>query len=112
MNLSRGLGELDYKFDDQLLPEEQMITSNPDIMVEEKSDCDYIVIACDGIWDTKKNEKVTSFILSRINEKKNLLIIADELLDDCLSIDPSSTNCAGTDNMLCIIIDLKNQMPD
>ena len=75
----------------------------------EISDCDYIVIACDGIWDSKKNEKVASFILSRINEKKSLIKIVEELLDDCLSIDPSNSNCSGTDNMSCIIIDLKNK---
>ena len=35
LNLTRGLGDLEYKLNTKLKPEEQMITANPDIIVED-----------------------------------------------------------------------------
>ena len=35
-----------------LKPKDQMVTAYPDITVEKiQSDCEFIIIACDGIWD-------------------------------------------------------------
>jgi protein phosphatase 1G len=108
LNLTRSIGDLDYKSNKYLSPEDQIITANPDIYIENCSNCDFIVIACDGIWDSKNNDKVTKFVASRIKEKP-LLGIIEELLDDCLSKDPLNSNCTGSDNMSCILIELKGK---
>jgi len=106
LNLTRSLGDLDYKNNKKLPPEDQIITANPEIITIDRKQCDLIVIACDGIWDTKNSEKVSNYILTRIKEKKNLTKIVEELMNDCLTNDPSATNGVGSDNMSCIIIDL------
>ena len=52
LNLTRGFGDLEYKQNKNLKPEEQMITANPDIkVVDFTSDIDFVIIGCDGIWD-------------------------------------------------------------
>ena len=52
LNLSRSLGDLEYKQDKSLSVEHQMITCVPEIKVEKiKPAHDFLVIACDGIWD-------------------------------------------------------------
>lgn len=52
LNLSRSLGDLEYKGDSTLSVENQMITCVPEIKVEKLTkNNDFLVIACDGIWD-------------------------------------------------------------
>jgi len=52
LNLSRSLGDLEYKQDKNLAVENQMITCVPEIKIEKiKPTHDFLVIACDGIWD-------------------------------------------------------------
>lgn len=50
--LSRAIGDFEYKGNPILKPEDQIITAFPDILVEKiTSDTDFIICACDGIWD-------------------------------------------------------------
>lgn len=49
--VSRAIGDWEYK-NLQLKPEDNMVTSTPEIMVETlRPDHDFIILACDGIWD-------------------------------------------------------------
>ncbi|KTF99745.1 hypothetical protein cypCar_00020085 [Cyprinus carpio] len=51
LNLSRAIGDHFYKRNKTLPPEEQMISSLPDVKVLTLSeDHEFMVIACDGIW--------------------------------------------------------------
>ena len=52
LNLSRSLGDLKYKTNKSLKPEEWPITANPDIMaVDLQPEDDFIIMGCDGIWE-------------------------------------------------------------
>ena len=52
LNLSRSLGDLEYKQDKALSVDNQMITCVPEIKIEKiTKNHDFLVIACDGIWD-------------------------------------------------------------
>ena len=54
LNLSRSIGDLRYKKNKSLKPEEHPVTAYPEVeKVERADDQDFIVIACDGIWETK-----------------------------------------------------------
>jgi len=58
LNLSRSLGDLEYKQNKKMGTEEQMITAYPDVVVENlTNDINFIVIACDGIWDCLTNQE-------------------------------------------------------
>lgn len=51
LNLSRSLGDFDYKQNSKLDYSEQMITCKPDIKcVARSSDDEFIIMGCDGIW--------------------------------------------------------------
>ena len=57
LNLSRSLGDLKYKHRENLTPEEQAITANPDTYVFDLTDdIDFILMGCDGIWEKHSNE--------------------------------------------------------
>jgi protein phosphatase 2C family protein 2/3 len=49
--ISRAVGDWEYK-NINLKPEENMVSAYPEVIVEAlKPDHDFMIIACDGIWD-------------------------------------------------------------
>ncbi|KAM3932674.1 protein phosphatase 1G isoform 2-T2 [Leptodactylus fuscus] len=110
LNLSRAIGDHFYKRNRNLPPEEQMISALPDIKVLTlNEEHDFMVIACDGIWNVMSSQEVVDFIHERINQQDqsgepgNLSSIVEELLDQCLAPDTSGDG-TGCDNMTCIIV--------
>ncbi|XP_042302894.1 protein phosphatase 1G [Sceloporus undulatus] len=113
LNLSRAIGDHFYKRNKNLPPEEQMISALPDIKVLTiNDDHDFMVIACDGIWNVMSSQEVVDFIQSKIAQKgedgelRLLSSIVEELLDRCLAPDTSGDG-TGCDNMTCILISFK-----
>ena len=110
LNLTRGFGDLEYKQNKNLKPEEQMITANPDIkIVDFDKDFDFVIIGCDGIWDCLSNQEACDFVTKRLREKPNLKIssIVEEMLDSIVAKDLYNESGVGCDNMTCIIIVFK-----
>ncbi|KAM7015067.1 protein phosphatase 1G [Tautogolabrus adspersus] len=112
LNLSRAIGDHFYKRNKVLPPEEQMISSMPDVKVLTlNEDHDFMVIACDGIWNVLSSQEVVDFISERIKPDQTgkiraLSSIVEELLDHCLAPDTSGDG-TGCDNMTCVIITLR-----
>jgi len=49
--ISRALGDWEYK-NANLKPEDNMVSGYPEVIVETlRPDHDFLIIACDGIWD-------------------------------------------------------------
>ncbi|KAM4043952.1 protein phosphatase 1G [Anomaloglossus baeobatrachus] len=110
LNLSRAIGDHFYKRNRNLPPEEQMISALPDIKVLTlNEEHDFMVIACDGIWNVMSSQEVVDFIQEKISQQEQsgehagLSSIVEELLDQCLAPDTSGDG-TGCDNMTCIII--------
>ena len=92
LNLSRSLGDLKYKINKDLKPEEWPITANPDLKtVELEAGDDFIIMGCDGIWETKTNEEMVEYIYDRLKQKKEMKTIVEELLYDIISPDYTQT---------------------
>jgi len=109
LNLSRAIGDLEYKKNSELPPSEQMITSTPDILRMDRSyEDEFIVLGCDGVWDVLSNDDCVQFVKTRMAEGKSLSDICEEIADECLSPDPKATQGIGADNITCIIVDLRS----
>ena len=90
MNLSRSLGDLEYKQNKRLSAEEQMITAYPEVVIESLGDdCDFMILACDGVWDCKTNQEACDFVTERLKKNPNMKLskIIEELLDEILATD-------------------------
>lgn len=63
--VSRALGDFVYKNSPALPPEKQQVSCEPDIFVYERKHAEdqFIVLACDGIWDVMSNEECAAFIM-------------------------------------------------
>jgi len=106
LNLSRSIGDLKYKQVPNIPPSGQMITAEPDIkQVELKPDDEFIILACDGIWDCLSNEEAVKFVRDRIDTQTPIEIGTD-MLDQIVSTDPRETQGIGGDNMTVMIVDL------
>ena len=59
LNLSRCLGDHEYKDNPQLPAEEQKISPEPEIRMERLSpeETPFIIVACDGIWECLSAEQ-------------------------------------------------------
>ncbi|XP_047220094.1 protein phosphatase 1G [Girardinichthys multiradiatus] len=114
LNLSRAIGDHFYKRNKSLPPEEQMISAMPDVKVLTlNEDHDFMVIACDGIWNVLSSQEVVDFIAERMKPDldgkiRALSSIVEELLDHCLAPDTSGDG-TGCDNMTCMIVTFRPQ---
>src|SRR5690348_9147375 len=55
--LSRALGDFVFKRNGNLTPEHQMVIAVPDVEVRNiTDDWEFVLLACDGIWDVVTNE--------------------------------------------------------
>ena len=88
-----------------------MITAYPDVVVENlTSDCDFMIIACDGIWDCKTNQEACDFVSERLRKNPNykLSMIVEELFEEICAPDIYGQG-VGCDNMTCIIVQFKKK---
>lgn len=106
LNLSRSLGDFEYKLNAQLKPDKQLVISLPDVKIEKTKDADFIVIACDGIWECWESQKVVEFISSKLTATSKISQIIEELFEKLISSDPNTTPI-GCDNMSCVIVQFK-----
>ena len=59
LNLSRALGDMEYKQSKNLPPAEQIVTAYPDVRKLQLGDeVEFMILACDGIWDVLSNQQV------------------------------------------------------
>merc|ERR1712176_101522 len=98
LNLSRAIGDLEYKKRSDLPPEQQIICSTPDVLTEQRTPEDeFVILACDGVWDVMSNQEACDFVRERLLAKMDVEQVGVELLDRCLSPDPEKTQGLGTD---------------
>ena len=115
LNLTRGFGDLEYKQNKSLKAEEQMITANPDIkIVDYNSECDFVIIGCDGIWDCLTNQEACDFVSKRLKDTPDIKIskIIEEMLDSIVAKDLYNETGVGCDNMTCIVVVFKKNNSD
>lgn len=63
LNLSRAIGDLAHKTNSKIHLKDQAITSFPDVkVVKTTSKTDFLVMGCDGIWESHTNQQVTDYV--------------------------------------------------
>ncbi|XP_058234724.1 protein phosphatase, Mg2+/Mn2+ dependent, 1Ab isoform X2 [Hemibagrus wyckioides] len=83
--VSRALGDFDYKCVHGKGPTEQLVSPEPEVYEIERSDEDeFVVLACDGIWDVMTNEELCDYVRSRLEVTEDLETVCNEIVDTCL----------------------------
>lgn len=106
--LSRALGDFVFKKNDTKKAEDQIVTAFPDVEVKDlTADHEFIVLACDGIWDVLSNEEVLEFVRCRIAQQIQPEIICEQLMTRCLAPD-CQMGGIGCDNMTVVLVCILN----
>lgn len=116
LGIPRSLGDLHFKGNKKLKLEEQMVIPIPDVKVEKLIlNVEFLVIACDGVWDCMGCQEVINFFTANKDSKKWSETIGEmfdkilpEMIDEncrltCNGIDGG----VGSDNMTCVLIQFK-----
>jgi len=104
--VSRAIGDFEFKRKTELPPEQQSITACPDVSEHDiTADDEFLVLACDGIWDCASSERVIGFVRRSIAARQRLDTICQKMILKCMANVPN-TRGIGCDNMTMIIIGL------
>jgi len=106
LNLSRALGDMEYKQRSDLSPKQHAVTAFPEIFkCKIHKDDEFVILACDGIWDVMTNQEAVDCVRERIG-KLPLQKICEEICDFCLAPDTAGVG-KGCDNMTVMVVSLK-----
>uniref|UniRef100_A0A183C9R4 PPM-type phosphatase domain-containing protein n=1 Tax=Globodera pallida TaxID=36090 RepID=A0A183C9R4_GLOPA len=97
--VSRALGDFEYKSVPGLCATEQLVSPEPDVYIvpRDKDDDEFLILACDGIYDVLANEELCSLIRSRLSVTEDHKVASNHVLDVCLSK-------GSRDNMTMIVV--------
>lgn len=96
---ARSFGDFRYK-DEALPPQKQQITVMPDVTILSRSPEDqFLLLACDGIWDVMSNLEATRYVLSALRMGCSEAQACEMLLDECL-------RKSSGDNMSVLLVSL------
>lgn len=108
LNLSRAFGDHCYKKNTGLPLAEQMISALPDVISKDLTPEDsFLVVACDGIWNSLDSQQVVDFVKERLEKGEVIKNIVEALCTECLA-ENTAGDGTGCDNMTVIIADLTN----
>ena len=107
LNLSRSIGDLEYKKNSSIPAKDQMISAYPEVRIEGLGAKDeFLILGCDGVWDMLTSQECVNFVSQRI-KTKNISNIAEDVLDRCLAPDIASSGGLGCDNTTIVIVEIK-----
>lgn len=83
--VSRALGDFEYKNVLGFGQCEQLVSPEPEVFcVDRDLKMDqFMVLACDGIWDVMSNEEICRFVGSRLRVTNDLRTITNAVIDTC-----------------------------
>mmetsp|Transcript_2778 Transcript_2778/g.4234 ORF Transcript_2778/g.4234 Transcript_2778/m.4234 type:complete len:702 (+) Transcript_2778:151-2256(+) len=89
-----------------LKPSDQKVSPVPDIIVQnrDRHQDEFIIIACDGIWDVQTNQECVNMVADIFSEgESNLGLVCEEILDLCLIK-------GSKDNMTAVVIKFSKEV--
>ncbi|XP_061086356.1 protein phosphatase 1B-like isoform X2 [Conger conger] len=100
--VSRALGDYDYKCVDGKGPTEQLVSPEPEVFeIPRAPEDEFVVLACDGIWDVMSNEELCEFVRYRLEVCDDLEKVCNSVVDTCL-------HKGSRDNMSVVLVCLPN----
>ncbi|KAI3620432.1 hypothetical protein CBS9595_002399 [Malassezia furfur] len=102
--LSRALGDFEFKQNSSLPAEQQIVTADPQVISHDYTgEEEFLVLACDGIWDCLSNQQVVDLVRRGVAQGKELDTITEDIIDRCLAPD-AEVGGIGCDNMTLLIV--------
>ncbi len=109
LNLSRAIGDLEYKKNPTLRPDQQIISAFPDVVCHPiEPQHKFLLMGCDGVWEMLSGNDICLLIDSRMtgDPQVKLSTVVEELLDRLVAKDTGEG--VGCDNMSAILIQFRH----
>lgn len=111
LNLSRSMGDFEYKSKRERPYTEQQVIVDPEIKkVARQANDQFILLACDGIWDCVTSEEGVERMRDALAKRKStepISNITEALFDNIIAGDILASAGVGTDNMTAILLEFK-----
>ncbi|GBF97841.1 phosphatase 2C-like [Raphidocelis subcapitata] len=65
---------------------------------------EFMILACDGVWDCMSNEKAVSFVRARLRQGTTPQQAALQLVEECLDEGSGSVTPASADNITAMVV--------
>ncbi|KAJ8755509.1 hypothetical protein K2173_019307 [Erythroxylum novogranatense] len=105
LNLARAIGDMEFKQNKTLPAEKQIVTAYPDITtIELCEDDEFLVLACDGIWDCMSSQQLVDYVREQLNTENKLSTVCEKVFDRCLAPTAGGEGC---DNMTMVLVQFK-----
>lgn len=105
------MGDFEYKQKDDMPFTEQAVTVDPEVRTVARQTNDaFVILACDGIWDCLTSEECVTQVresLTTVTEDAPVTPIIESMFDRIIAKDILSSAGVGTDNMTCVVVQLK-----
>lgn len=96
--VSRALGDYEYKCTDDMPSVAQQVSPEPETYIVKRDESDeFLIIACDGIWDVMTNQESIDFVSNQLQIYENKSEICDNLIEECF-------NRGSRDNMSVVLV--------
>eukprot|EP00794_Sanderia_malayensis_P019844 gene19844-21786_t len=96
--VSRALGDFDYKSVPGFPCTEQLVSAEPELTcIERHPEDEFLVLACDGIWDVMSNQEVIDYVRYRLSINEDLTTLCGDILETSLAK-------GSKDNMSVIVV--------
>ena len=91
-------------------PAEQPVSCIPELMCCELEEGDeFLVIACDGIFDVMTTQEVVEFVHKGLASGAEPSAVVHNLMDNCVAKERPESNGLGGDNMTVMLVLLAKQ---
>ncbi|KAG9342123.1 hypothetical protein JZ751_017122 [Albula glossodonta] len=99
--VSRALGDFDFKEVEWRSQTEQLVSPEPEVFEMERSPEDeFLILACDGVWDAISNEELCAFVHSRLQVCDDLREVCTQVIDLCLyKVSSHTKSCPSATKM-------------
>jgi len=98
--VSRAIGDKEFKENDSLPQEEQLVIAVPDVSFFTAEAGDMLILCCDGIFECMSNETLVKYIIEGMKKSEDIAIVLRDLLMKCVE--------QSNDNMTAMIIHFTN----
>ena len=100
--VSRALGDFQFKMNHAVQNTEQRVSAEPEFVCVERGDGDdFLILACDGIWDVVTNEEGVQWVSAALARGESCVRAASGLIDHCLELN-------SKDNMSVVVVRLQS----
>lgn len=106
--MSRALGDFTFKVNQRGNPEDDMVTALPEVISARlTADTEFIILACDGIWDCVTSQQCVDFVRRWLQQAPDMPLssVSAEIFKSIISPRPFGLGC---DNMSMLILQLKS----